>query len=71
MFRQKTPVSIDLLTVMLSGNDLANAICFSNNVFSLSCPQFVLGFREFMVFIIYLLSVTRKYRDIAFLHVGM
>ena len=69
-FDRKTQFSIDLFTAMLSGNEMTNFICFSNSVFTLSCPQLVLSFREFMVFIISLLSVGRKYRDVAFLHIG-
>jgi len=56
---------------MLSGNEMTNFIWFSNNELKLSCPQIVFGFREFMVLIISLLSLGQKYRDVAFLHVGM
>jgi len=70
-FDGKTPVSIDLFTNMISRKEMANFIRFSHSVFTLSCPQLVLDFREFMVFIILLLSVGRKYRDVPFLHVGM
>ena len=62
---------MELTPCLLSGNEMANFICFSNSVFTMSYPQLILCFREFMVFIISLLSVGLKYRDVAFLHVGM
>ena len=37
-FDGKTPVSIDLLIAMLSGDDMAYLIFFNNIVFTLSCP---------------------------------
>ena len=59
-FDGKTPVSIDLLIAMLSGDDMAYLIFFNNIVFTLSCPLLFLDFNEFIILIISVSSVGRK-----------
>ena len=56
-FDGKTPVSIDLLIAMLSGDDMAYLIFFNNIVFTLSCPLLFLDFNEFIILIISVSSV--------------
>ena len=56
-FDGNTPVSIDLLIAMLSGDDMAYLIFFNNIVFTLSCPLLFLDFSEFIIFIISVSSV--------------
>jgi len=62
--QKKNWPKIDLFTAMLSGNEMANLSVLVIAYSPLSCPQLVLGFRNFMVFIISLLSVGRKYREV-------